>query len=67
MNHLKIVLKDNDHVIRATADLGINRNEDTFGIFLREMKSELIIGQTAQLEVDSSEMGNMMFEISRIE
>ena len=67
MNHLKIALKDNDHVIRAITDIDENRNQDLVGVFLKDMKRELIIGQTAQLEIDSAELGNMTFEISRIE
>ena len=67
MNHLKMALKDNDYVIRAKTVLGVNGDQDAFSRFFKEINDELITGQTAHLEIDSTETGLVTFEISRTE
>ena len=67
MKNLTIELKDNDYVVRAKTDLVKNGKENAFGRFVEQMNEELIMGQTAFLEIEGSEMGPAKFEISRSE
>ena len=67
MKNIKIELVDNDHVVRAKTDLGLNGNEDSFGKFVRRIKEELIAGETAFLEIEGSGMDPITFEISHFE
>jgi hypothetical protein len=65
MKRLKISLKDNDYVVRASTEIGSGRKNNGFGKFLKDINRELIAGETAHLEIESPETGHMTFEISR--
>jgi hypothetical protein len=65
--NLKIALIDNDHVVRAKTDLSEKGQDDLFRSFLRQIKEELVPGQTAYLEIEDSTTDPIMFEISQFE
>ena len=67
MKNIKIELVDNDHVVRAKTDLGLNGNDDSFGKFVRQIKEELVPGETAFLEIEGSDMAPITLEISHVE
>jgi hypothetical protein len=67
MNSIKIELVDNDHVVRAKADLDTNGMDDPFGKFVRKIKEELVTGETAFLEIEGSGMEPVTFEICHCE
>jgi len=67
MESIKISLRDNDQVVRATSALLRNGNEDSFKRFLQKINEEMIPGQTAYLEIEGIESGPMRFEISHSE
>jgi len=62
---IKIALIDTDQAIRAEADLSRNGQNDSFGKFLRQIKEELMPGQTAYLEIEDSKADTITFEISQ--
>ena len=65
MKKLRISLKDNDYVVRASTELGAGRKGNGFGKFLKDINRELIAGETAHLEIETPETGFMSFEISK--
>jgi hypothetical protein len=65
--NLKIALIDNDHVVRAKTDLSENGQDNLFRRFLRQIKEELLPGQTAYLEIEDSTTDPITFEISQFE
>ena len=65
MKKLKIALKDNDYVVRASTELGSGWKTNGFGKFFKAIDKELIAGETAHLEIETPETGIMTFEISR--
>ena len=65
--NLKIALIDNDHVVRAKTDLSEKGQDDLFRSFLRQIKEELVPGQTAYLEIEDSTTDPVTFEISQFE
>jgi hypothetical protein len=65
--NLTIALIDNDHVVRAKTDLSEKGQDEPFRKFLRQIKEELIPGQTAYLEIEDSITDPITFEISRFE
>jgi len=67
MKNIKIELVDKDHVVRAKTDLGLNGNDDSFGKFLRQIREELVTGETAFLEIEGSDMEPITFGISHFE
>ena len=67
MNSIKIELVDNDHVVRAKADLDTNGMDDPFGKFVRKIKEELVTGETAFLEIEGSGMEPVTLEICHCE
>jgi len=67
MKNIKIELVDNDHVVRAKTDFGLNGNDESFVKFVRRIKEELVTGETAFLEIEGSGMDHITFEISRFE
>ena len=67
MNRIKMELVDNDHVVRAKADLGLNSIGDPLGTFVRQIKEELVAGETAFLEIEGSGIGPVTFEICHCE
>lgn len=62
---IKIALIDTDQVVRAQTDLSQNGQDDPFGKFLRQIKEELVPGETAYLEIEDSKAGTITFEISQ--
>ena len=62
---IKISLIDNDQALRAKADLSGNGQEDAFGKFLRQLREELVPGQTGYLEIEDSQKDVITFEISQ--
>ena len=65
--NLTIALIDNDHVVRAKTDLSEKGQDDLFRRFLRQIKEELVPGQTAYLEIEDSTADPITFEISQFE
>jgi len=65
--NLTIALIDNDHVVRAKTDLSEKGQDDLFRKFLRQIKEELVPGQTAYLEIEDSTSDPVTFEISQFE
>ena len=65
--NLKIALIDNDHVVRAKTDLSEKGQEDSFRNFIRQVREELVPGQTAYLEIEDSTTDPITFEISQFE
>ncbi|MFC1515940.1 hypothetical protein ACFL7E_04180 [Thermodesulfobacteriota bacterium] len=62
---IKIALIDNDQAVRAETDLSGNGQDDKFGKFLRQIKKELMPGQTGYLEIEDSKTDSITFEISQ--
>ena len=62
---IKIALIDNDQAVRVEADLSRNGQDDPFGKFLRQIKEELVPGETAYLEIEDSKTDTITFEISQ--
>ena len=65
--NMKISLIDNDYVVRAKTDLVQNGPDDPFRKFVKQIKEELVTGQTEFLEIEGSEIDPFIFEISQIE
>ncbi|MEJ2656918.1 MAG: hypothetical protein P8012_06935 [Desulfobacterales bacterium] len=65
--NLKIALIDNDHVVRAKTDLSGKGQEDSFRNFIRQVREEMVPGQTAYLEIEDSQTDPITFEISQFE
>ena len=62
---IKIAFIDNDYVVQAETDLAQNGQDDLLRTFLRQIKEELVTGQTAYLEIEDSETDPITFEISQ--
>jgi hypothetical protein len=65
--NLTIALIDTDQVVRAKTDLSEKGHGESFRKFLRQIKEELIPGQTAYLEIEDSKTDPITFEISKFE
>lgn len=63
--NMKIALIDNDYVVRAETDLVQNGPDESFRKFVRQIKEELVSGQTAYLEIEDSQEDTISFEITR--
>ena len=59
---ISLKLIDSDYVVCTGTDLELKGEENKFKKFLKEVNEELIIGNTAYIEID-----NAKFEISKIE
>ena len=59
---ISLKLIDSDYVVCTGTDLELKGEENKFKKFLKEVNEELIIGNTAYIEIDNSK-----FEISKIE
>ncbi len=59
---IKLKLIDNDYAVCADTDIELKGEENKFKKFLKEINEELIIGNTAYIEID-----NTTFEISKVE
>ena len=66
MESIKVRLIDNDHVVRAKTDFASKGQDDQFKKFLQEITAELIIGQTAYLEIEGLK-DPITFELSKFE
>lgn len=62
---IKIALIDNDQAVRAKVDLSQNGQDDLFGTFLRQIKQEMVAGETAYLEIEDSKTDSITYEISQ--
>ena len=62
MMSIKLKLIDNDYAVCADTDIKLEGGETTFKKFLKQINEELVIGNTACLEID-----NTRFEISKAE
>ena len=67
MMSIKIELVDNDQGVRAKTDLAVNGNDDPFRKFLRQIKEELVPGQTAYLAIEGFDADPITFEITQFE
>ena len=67
IKRIKIELLDNDRVVRAKTDLGFNGISESLGKFVRQIKEELVTGETAFLEIEGSDMESVTFEICQCE
>ncbi len=54
-------------MVRAKTDLSEKGQDDLFRGFLRQIKEELVPGQTAYLEIEDSTTDPITFEISQFE
>ena len=59
---IKLTLIDNDYMVCAETNLDLNGEEYKLGKFLKEVNEELVIGNTAYLEIEGTK-----FEISKPE
>ena len=59
---IRLKLIDTDYVICTGTDLELKGEENKFKKFLKEVNEELVIGNTAYIEID-----NTKFEISKVE
>ena len=64
---VKIRLVDNDYVVKAKTELVNNGIDDLLGNFVRQIKEELIEGDTAFLEIKGSDIKPVTLEICRQE
>ncbi|MFC1820656.1 hypothetical protein ACFLZG_06185 [Thermodesulfobacteriota bacterium] len=64
---LKMSLIDNDYVVRSETNFALEGKDDKFSGFLKKINDDLVIGETAYLEIEGSEMGPVKFEISKFE
>ncbi len=65
MMNLRMSLVDNDYVVRVKTELPSEENNDNLKKFFREINEELVIGETAYLEVEGSGIDPIVYEISR--
>ena len=63
--NMKISLIDNDYVVRANTDLVQNGRDDPFRKFVKQIKEELVTGQTAYLEIEDDQKDPVTFEITQ--
>lgn len=64
---IRLELVDKDYVVRAKMDLALNGTGAVFSDFLKNIREELLPGQTARLAIEGSNMKPMTFEISNFE
>ena len=67
MNSIKIQLVDNNYVVRAKTEFALNGVDDLIEKFVRQINEELIVGETAFLEIERSDMKTVNLEICRHE
>ena len=63
--NMKISLIDNDYVVQAKMDLVQNGPADLFRKFVKQIKEELVTGQTAYLEIEDARKDPITFEITQ--
>ena len=64
---IKMELIDNDQVVQAKTDLAGNGNDEPFRKFLRQIKEEMVPGQTAYLAIEGFDAEPVTFEITQLE
>jgi hypothetical protein len=64
--NIKISLIDNDYVVRAKTYLVQNGPDDPFRKFVKQIKEELVTGQTAYLEIEDAQKDPVTFEITQV-
>lgn len=68
MKSIRISLVDNDHVVQATKDLDLNEGADrSFASFLRQIREELVTGETAYIEIQGFQRDPVKFAITQFE
>lgn len=67
MIDIKIEFIDNDQVVRAQTDIALSGEEDPVFQFLKQLKEELLPGETAFIEIEGLETDSVTFEISYLE
>jgi hypothetical protein len=68
MKNIRISLVNNDHVVQAARDLNLNESTDSvFASFLRQVREELVTGETAYLEIQGIQKDPVTFAISQYE
>jgi hypothetical protein len=65
--NMKISLIDNDYVVRARTDLAQSGSDDSFRRFIKQIKEELVTGQTAYLEIEDDHVDSVTFTITQAE
>ncbi len=65
MKNIKFSLIDNDFVVQAETEIDVNEKQNKkFIRFLRQLKEELVIGQTAHFEVEGLQGNPVSFTIT---
>lgn len=68
MKTIKISLVDNDQVVQATKNLNLNESADqSVAAFIRQIREELVTGETAYLEIRGLQKDSLTFVISQCE
>jgi hypothetical protein len=62
---ITIALIDDDQMVLAKTDVSGGTHEASFGRFLRKVKTDLLPGQTARLEIDGIKSEPLCLEITR--
>lgn len=64
MMNLKIDFVDNDQAVRAKTEIAFTGQDDPVINFLRQIREELLPGDTAYLEIEGLEKNPITLEIS---
>ncbi|PKN65352.1 MAG: hypothetical protein CVU57_10930 [Deltaproteobacteria bacterium HGW-Deltaproteobacteria-15] len=68
MKTIKISLVNNDQVVQATKNLNLNESVDhSVAAFIRQIREELVTGETAYLEIQGLQKDPLTFAISQCE
>jgi hypothetical protein len=65
MKPIRISLVNNDHVVQATKDL--NESDHSLASFLRQVREELLAGETGYLEIQGLQEDPITFAITPFE
>ena len=65
---IEFQLVNNDQVVQATKDLNLNESSDrSVAAFIRQIREELVTGETAYLEIQGLQKDPLTFAISQCE
>jgi hypothetical protein len=68
MKTIKISLVNNDQVVQATKNLNLDESADhSVAAFIRQIREELVTGETAFLEIKGLQKDSLTFAISQRE
>ena len=67
MDNVKIRLVDKDYIVKAKTEIGPNSNDGFLAKFFQQINEELIIGETASLEIEEHGIKSCTLEICRQE